>query len=87
MSPPAKSGGQDRITGFVKTVSVVTNISEDCTVLTAVPAGMVTFSRRNIRFESFQLSFGRKRRMVAKCDVILIRLIETGRDRLFKARR
>jgi hypothetical protein len=55
--------------------------------LTAVTAEVVGLSRRNTNVKSFQLSLGRKRRMAAQCDAILISLLETVRDREFKATR
>jgi hypothetical protein len=55
--------------------------------LKAVTAEVVTLSRRNTNVKSFQLSIGRKRRMVAQCDEILTSLLQTVGDREFKATR
>jgi hypothetical protein len=55
--------------------------------LMTVTAEVVSLSRRNTNVKSFQLSLGRKRRIAAQCDTILISLLETVRDREFKATR
>jgi hypothetical protein len=72
-------GGEDR----VSLQEAITAHAE----LTALTAEVVDLSRRNTNVKSFQLSIGRKRRMVAQCDGILISLLETVRDREFKATR
>ncbi|MFH0727460.1 MAG: MCP four helix bundle domain-containing protein [Pseudomonadota bacterium] len=55
--------------------------------LTAVTAEVINLSRRNTNVKSFQLSIGRKRRMVAQCDEILTSLLQAVREREFKATR
>jgi hypothetical protein len=53
----------------------------------AVTAEVVRLSRRNTNVKSFALSLGRKRKMAAQCDEILIGLQEAVRSREFKATR
>jgi hypothetical protein len=52
-----------------------------------VTAEVVRLSRRNTNVKSFALSLGRKRKIAAQCDEILIGLQETVRSREFKATR
>jgi hypothetical protein len=54
---------------------------------TAVTAEVVRLSRENTNVKSFELSLGRKRKIAARCDEILISLQETVRSREFKATR
>jgi hypothetical protein len=48
---------------------------------------VITLSRQNTNIKSFELSLGRKRKITAQCDEILISLQETLRSKEFKATR
>jgi len=53
----------------------------------AVTAEVIRLSRENTNVKSFELSLGRKRKIAAQCDEILISLQEAVRSREFKATR
>jgi hypothetical protein len=48
---------------------------------------VIDLSRQNTNIKSFELSLGRKRKITAQCDEILISLQETLRSKEFKATR
>jgi hypothetical protein len=48
---------------------------------------VIELSRQNTNIKSFELSLGRKRKITAQCDEILLGLQETVRGRSFKATR
>lgn len=52
-----------------------------------VTAEVIRLSRENTNVKSFELSLGRKRKIAAQCDEILISLQEAVRSREFKATR
>lgn len=52
-----------------------------------ITAKVITLSRQNTNIKSFELSLGRKRKITAQCDEILIGLEEAVRGRSFKATR
>lgn len=53
----------------------------------AVTAEVIELSRENTNVKSFELSLGKKRKVAAQCDEILISLQEAVRTREFKATR
>jgi len=53
----------------------------------AVTAEVIKLSRENTNIKSFELSLGKKRKIAAQCDEILIGLQEAVRSREFKATR
>lgn len=53
----------------------------------AVTAEVIKLSRENTNIKSFELSLGKKRKIAAQCDEILISLQEAVRSREFKATR
>jgi hypothetical protein len=55
--------------------------------LTKVTAQVIDLSRQNTNIKSFELSLGRKRKVTAQCDEILLGLQEEVRNRSFKATR
>jgi hypothetical protein len=55
--------------------------------LARVTKEVITLSRQNTNIKSFELSLGRKRKITAQCDEILISLQETLRSKEFKATR
>ena len=55
--------------------------------LTALTSKVIELSRQNDNIKSFELSLGRKRKVTAQCDEILISLQEAVRSRTFKATR
>lgn len=55
--------------------------------LAKVTAKVIDLSRQNTNIKSFELSLGRKRKITAQCDEILIGLEEAVRGRSFKATR
>lgn len=56
-------------------------------VFSRITARVITLSRQNTNIKSFELSLGRKRKITAQCDEILISLEEAVRGRSFKATR
>jgi hypothetical protein len=57
------------------------------TELVAITARVIDLSRRNTNIKSFELSLGRKRKITAQCDEILMSLQEVVQSRSFKATR
>jgi hypothetical protein len=55
--------------------------------LMKVTEKVIELSRQNTNIKSFELSLGRKRKITAQCDEILLGLQETVRGRSFKATR
>ena len=55
--------------------------------LAKVTTEVIDLSRQNTNIKSFELSLGRKRKLTAQCDEILISLQEAVRSRSFKATR
>ena len=55
--------------------------------LSKVTAQVIDLSRQNTNIKSFELSLGRKRKLTAQCDEILLGLQEAVRSRSFKATR
>jgi len=55
--------------------------------LAKVTAEVIDLSRQNTNIKSFELSLGRKRKLTAQCDEILLNLQEAVRSRSFKATR
>ena len=55
--------------------------------LAKVTAQVIDLSRQNTNIKSFELSLGRKRKLTAQCDEILLSLQEAVRSRSFKATR
>ncbi len=53
----------------------------------AVTAEVIKLSRENTNIKSFELSLGKKRKIAAQCDEILVGLHEAVRNREFKATR
>jgi hypothetical protein len=53
----------------------------------AVTAEVIKLSRENTNIKSFELSLGKKRKIAAQCDEILVGLQEAVRERDFKATR
>ena len=60
---------------------------KDAAELDAVNTQIVELSRRNSNVKSFELSLGRKRKILAQCDEILGRLDEAVHGRVFRATR
>ena len=55
--------------------------------LEKVTARVIALSRQNTNIKSFEMSLGRKRKVTAQCDEILLSLEEAVRSRSFKATR
>ncbi|MBA4392665.1 MAG: hypothetical protein C0407_03835 [Desulfobacca sp.] len=55
--------------------------------LIKVTSKVIELSRQNTNIKSFELSLGRKRKITAQCDEILLSLEEAVRNRSFKATR
>jgi hypothetical protein len=79
----------DELTGIVgeKSRQALLQAKTDFTEFMEVTAKVIKLSRQNSNVKSLELSLGRKRKVAAQCDEILVTFQEAVQNRTFKATR
>ena len=83
------SNSLDELTGIVseKSRQALLQAKTAFSEFMEVTAKVIKLSRQNSNVKSLELSLGRKRKVAAQCDEILVTFQEAGQNRTFKATR